>query len=408
MFIIYNIGIYFYQFIIRWVSIFNPKAKLWIVGRKNWRHKLEEATKGSENIIWFHAASLGEFEQGRPLIEKIKAEQKEVFILLTFFSPSGYEIQKDYKYADYVCYLPADTLNNAKDFISIVSPQKVFFIKYEFWFNYMRELKRQQNSLYLVSGVFRESQIFFKPYGNWFAKQLQAFTYFYVQDEISVENLKSLGYNNVLLAGDTRFDRVIEIAEQSKDIKLVKDFIGEYPCLVIGSSWSKDEDLLVEYINTHPNYRYVLAPHEIKESHLSEIESKISVPTQRWSNSQKGAKKEAVVLLVDNIGMLSSIYKYANLAYVGGAFSAGLHNILEAAVFGIPVIFGPKYSKFPEAKDLIDVQAAFSVSDYDKLSQTLDLLFLDKSKNSEAGEKSKLFIYKSKGSVEVVAKHIFT
>jgi len=405
---IYNIAIYFYQGLIALAALFKSKAKFWIDGRKDWEQKLEEATKGQDNIFWFHAASLGEFEQGRPLIEKIKAEQNHVFILLTFFSPSGYEIRKDYSGADYICYLPSDTKKNAKRFIAITKPKQVFFIKYEFWYNYMKILKEQNIPLYLVSGIFRDKHIFFKGYGAWFRKQLQAFTYFYLQDQFSVDKLKSIGYDNALLVGDTRFDRVIEIAEQVQPINIVEDFVAHKPCLVIGSSWADDEELLAKYINNNPSYKYILAPHEIDSSHLEAIESLLKEPSQRFSDFRENSNADAVVLIIDNIGMLSSIYQYADMAYIGGAFKTGLHNILEAAVYGMPVVFGPKYSKFQEAKDLIEEQAVFSISSYEELSVVLDTYLSHKTKSKVFAQKAKSFIYKSKGAANLIYANVFS
>lgn len=406
--VIYNIAIYFYQGLIFLAALFKPKAKLWLDGRKDWKQKLEKATKGQNNIYWFHAASLGEFEQGRPLIEKINAEQNNVFILLTFFSPSGYEIRKDYSGADYICYLPSDTKKNSEEFISIAQPKQVFFIKYEFWYNYMKVLKEQNIPLYLISGIFRDKHIFFKGYGAWFRKQLQAFTYFYLQDQFSIDKLKSIGYENALLVGDTRFDRVIEIAEQVQPINIVEDFVAQKPCLVIGSSWINDEEILAKYINNNSSNKYVLAPHEIDSSHLETLENLLKVPSQRFSDFRKNANIDAVVLIIDNIGMLSSIYQYADVAYIGGAFKTGLHNILEAAVYGMPVVFGPKYSKFQEAKDLIEEQAVLSISSYEELSLVLDTYLSHKTKSNAFAQKAKSFIYKSKGAVNLIYVDVFS
>ena len=403
---IYNIAIYIYQWIIGLVSLFKPKAKLWIDGRKDWEKKLTKATKETNNIIWFHAASLGEFEQGRPLMERIKEEQKDIFILLTFFSPSGFEVQKNYKGADYICYLPADTKKNASKFISITKPKKVFFVKYEFWFNYMNQLKKQDTPLYLISGIFRKEQLFFKSYGTWFKNQLNAFTYFFVQNKSSVEMLNSLGFNNVMLTGDTRFDRVIQIAESSQDIEQIKKFVNKKECLVIGSSWPIEEDMLSEYINNHPNYKYILAPHEIDKAHISNIKSKLKVPYQTWSSFKE--EKPTTVLIIDNIGMLSSLYKYGTLAYVGGAFGSGLHNILEASVYGIPVIYGPKIKRFQEAQDLIELDAAFSISDKLELFQRIDVLLEDKSLANRMGGNAKSYIFRSQGASSKVFENIFS
>ena len=407
MFTIYNFGIYFYQWLIGLVAQFNPKASLWMSGRKDWEKNLKNALRKENNVIWFHAASLGEFEQGRPLIEKIKNEHKDVFILLTFFSPSGYEIKKNYENADYVCYLPADTQQNAKKFLSIVKPKKVFFIKYEFWYNYLSEIKKRKIPLYLISGLFRSQQIFFKSYGKWFLKQLTSFSKFYLQDKKSLELLQNKGFDNAIVAGDTRFDRVIEIAEHPQNISAIKMFISENPCLVIGSSWPKDEKLLAEYIKQHPNYKYILAPHQIDETHLKNIEEMLPNITQRYSNYIKQPQKQVSVLIIDNIGLLSSIYQYADLAYIGGAFGTGLHNILEAAVYGIPVVFGPQYSKFQEANDLIAQKAAFSISNSTELFSVLNLLFEDKQENQKIGKKAKSFIYKSQGAVDLIYTNIF-
>ena len=404
MSVIYNIGIYFYRWLIGFVSLFNPKAKLWIDGRKNWRLNLETATKDAENLIWFHAASLGEFEQGRPLIERLKKEQPNCFILLSFFSPSGYEIQKNYKGADYVCYLPSDTKSNAKDFISITKPKQAFFIKYEFWYNYLSELKNNKIALFLISGIFRPEHIFFKTYGSWFRKQLKNFDSFFLQDQRSVDLIKSIGFNNTVLTGDTRFDRVIQIAENSKEIEQVKLFVGDKKCLVIGSSWPIEEAMLCEYINLNPEYKYIIAPHEINETHIKEIESRLTVAYKRWSEYDD---KDTRVLIIDNIGMLSALYKYANFAYIGGAFGSGLHNILEAAVYGIPVLFGPKISRFKEAGELIESNAAYSVSCKEELLGKLDMFFTKPDKTLEFGENAKQFIYKSKGASDLTWQHLY-
>lgn len=406
MALLYNIAIYFYQQIIRLVSLFDTKAQFWVKGRKQWKTQLKEGVATDGPVFWFHAASLGEFEQGRPLMEKIKKEQTDVFILLTFFSPSGYEVQKDYKGADYICYLPADTKSNAKAFVDIVNPMQVFFIKYEFWFNYMRELQAKKIPLHLISGIFHNKQIFFKSYGTWFKKQLKAFTYFFVQDPASVEKLKVLGFENAFVAGDTRFDRVIEIAEHAALIPVLSEFTKVKPCLVIGSSWPEDELFLSEYINLHPEYNYVIAPHEIKEDHLQSITSQIKLNIQRWTTMDQGLSLDTQVILVDTIGMLSKMYRYADLTYVGGAFKTGLHNVLEAAVYGKPVIFGPNYSKFQEATALISEKAAFSINSKEALFNTLNRLFTDKIERELLGENAKAFIYKSQGAAEYIQQKL--
>jgi 3-deoxy-D-manno-octulosonic-acid transferase len=353
-------------------------------------------------VIWFHAASLGEFEQGRPLIEKIKKTHPEIFIVLSFFSPSGYELRKNYDKADYVCYLPADTQKNAQLFLTIVNPKKVYFIKYEFWFNYIKIMGEKNIPLYLISGIFSEHQVFFKFYAPWFVKQLKAFRHFFVQNTRSVTLLKSLNFDNVSLAGDTRFDRVIEIAESKTEIEDITHFVGDKKCLVIGSSWSKDEDLLCSYINSRSAYKYIIAPHEIHSQHISSILSKLKVQVQVWSRKEKDQLDAAQVLIIDQIGMLSSIYRYADVSYVGGAFGLGLHNILEPAVYGIPVIFGPKYKKFQEAKDLLDIAAVCSISTEAELQTSLDMLLTDVDKKEQMGRSAKQFIYQSRGAVNII------
>jgi 3-deoxy-D-manno-octulosonic-acid transferase len=393
---------YTYQLIIRLVSCFNPKAKLWVKGRKNWQAKLKSAIGNHNKVIWFHAASLGEFEQGRPLIEKIKSEHDDVFVLLTFYSPSGYELRKNYDKADYVCYLPADTKSNAKQFLEIVKPSQAYFIKYEFWFNYIQKLGQLNVPLYLVSGIFAEHQVFFKSYSKWFVKQLAAFTHFFVQNEHSVSLLKKLGFDNVTKAGDTRFDRVIEIAEEAVADALVKTFVGDKKCIVVGSSWPKDEALLLPFINKNTDYKYIIAPHEIHESHINEIASGLNVQYQIWTKADNSKLADAQVLIVDTIGQLASLYQFANLAYVGGAFGSGLHNILEPAVYGIPVVFGPKYQKFQEAKDLLNKEAVVSINDAENLHEVLNNWLEKDQERLKMGQKAKDFIYQSQGAVNII------
>jgi len=362
--ILYNISIHVYKILITAASSLNPKAKLWLDGRKNIFEKLASSvsslrTPGS-TLIWFHCASLGEFEQGRPLIEKYKA-QKDVKILLTFFSPSGYEIRKDYKGADLVCYLPADTPSNAKRFLEIVKPSAVFFVKYEFWFNYLAELKKYDVPTYLISGIFREEQHFFKFYGSWFRQQFSSFTHFFLQDPRSEELLHSIGYRNTTVTGDTRFDRVSEIAKNVRPFPLIEKFKGGQDVLIAGSTWKEDEELIATALPEH--VKLVIAPHEIDEKHIEAICALFSKQAVlRYSQATESNAAQAQVLVIDNIGMLSSLYQYGAFAFIGGGFGKGIHNILEAATFGLPIIFGPNYEKFKEAVDLVKTGGAFAVS----------------------------------------------
>lgn len=374
--VLYTLGIYSYLLIIKLASIFNPKAKKWIDGRKVFWKNFEK-TYQLKNPFWFHCASLGEFEQARPLIERIKAKNLNQEILVTFFSPSGYEVRRYYELADYVCYLPIDTPKNAKRFMDVVKPKSVFFIKYEFWFNYMSEIKSKQIPFYLISGVFRKNQIFFKWYGVWFKKQLTAFTFFFLQDKNSSDNLKLLGFENQTVSGDTRFDRVWETAQNIKRFSEIEKFCSDSKVVVCGSTWQDDEEYLLPVINEFSaSTKFIIAPHEINETHLSEIENKLKVTHVRYSNLRD--ENNAHVLIIDNIGMLSQIYQYANIAYIGGAFHKKLHNILEACAFGLPVVFGPEYQNFPEAVDLIQQGSAFSVMNKKDLKSVFETLLDNK------------------------------
>jgi 3-deoxy-D-manno-octulosonic-acid transferase len=381
--ILYNISLYLYSIIIRIATLFNQKAKLWIRGREDIFLNVKSALNNSESqnspLIWFHCASLGEFEQGRPLIEKIKSQHPEYKILLTFFSPSGYEVRKDYSGADYIFYLPLDTTYNAKKFIRLVNPKAVFFVKYEFWFNYLNELKQQNIPLYLVSGIFREDQLFFKSYGSWFRKQLNCFTYFFLQDEYSSKLLNSIGFKNNAVVGDTRFDRVDEIAKNVKLFPIIKQFKQDSNILIAGSTWEEDEKIISKNFKNSKsqilNFKLIIAPHEIDESHINSIVLKFNnFKIIRYSQANENNINGAQVLIIDNIGMLSSLYQYGNIAYIGGGFGKGIHNILEAATFGLPVIFGPNYQKFSEAKELIKLGGAFSINNDFDLNKTIESL----------------------------------
>ena len=363
---LYNISIQLYVIAIRFAALFNAKAKLWVNGRKNIFQKIEEVTKGEQNIVWFHCASLGEFEQGKPIIEGYKQKYPSHKILLTFFSPSGFEIRKNTPLADFVSYLPADTKSNAKKFISIVKPIKVIFIKYEFWFNYMAELKKQNISFYSVSAIFRAEQAFFKY--KWWAEQLKNVTHFFVQDKNSAELLKSVGFKNTTISGDSRFDSVLSTTQNPKSFPLIKQFCKTKPTIIYGSTWLKDETLLSQFIKENPQYNYIIAPHEMH--HISHLQKQTGA--QLFSTSNTKNINSNNVLIIDSIGILSSIYQYANIAYIGGGFSSGIHNILEAVAFGLPVIFGPNYQKFNEATELINQNGAISISNYKELNSAID------------------------------------
>jgi len=367
MSILYTISIQLYVITIRITALFNAKAKLWIKGRRAIFQKLAEATKEDQDIVWIHCASLGEFEQGKPIIEGYKLKYPTHKILLTFFSPSGYEIRKNYDGADWVFYLPNDTIKNAKQFINIIKPIKVIFIKYEFWFNYMAELNKKNIPFYSVSSIFRKEQSFFKY--DWFAKQLNNITHFYVQDQNSKELLKNIGFSNCTVVGDTRFDNVITNTQNSINIPLIEKFSKNKTTIICGSTWPKDEALLSKYIKENPNYNYIIAPHEMH--HISELKNQTNAIL--FSKASNTNIRNSNVLIIDSIGTLSNIYQYGKLAYIGGGFGVGIHNILEAVAFGLPVVFGPNYQKFNEATELINKKGAISISNYKELTSAINI-----------------------------------
>ncbi|MDD3509292.1 MAG: glycosyltransferase N-terminal domain-containing protein [Parabacteroides sp.] len=364
----YSLIIHLYAFFIELISPFHKKARLMRLGQWKTNGILREKIDRNAKYIWFHASSLGEFEQGRPLIEKIKAEHPECKILLTFFSPSGYEVRKNYGGADVVCYLPFDTPYRVKKFLDLSKPVMAIFIKYEFWDNYLSELKRRNIPVYIVSAIFRKEQLFFKWYGGMYRKVLSYFTHIFVQDDASRELLSKYGVTNVSVFGDTRFDRVQDVYKNTKQVPMVELFVNNNRSdnqltMVAGSSWQQDEEVYLNYFNEHPELKLIIAPHEIHKDHLMHIESMLKRPSIRLSEATEKDIKGKSCLIVDSFGLLSSIYRYGDLAYIGGGFGAGIHNVLEAAVYGIPVIFGPKYQKFKEARDLLQVGGAFSITD---------------------------------------------
>jgi 3-deoxy-D-manno-octulosonic-acid transferase len=380
----YNIGVLLYAAIIHLASLFNAKAKLWVQGRKNIFEKIKaEISPSPSPRIWFHCASLGEFEQGRPIIERIKKEYPHYQVVISFFSPSGYEIRKNYSGADNVFYLPIDTKKNAKKLIEIINPQIAFFIKYEFWYHYIHELKKQAIPIYLISALFRKNQIFFKPYGALYRSILDCYNYIFVQDDISMELLLELGYKNICVSGDTRYDRVWEIANQAKQLDLIEQFKSDKKIIVAGSTWQQEEQLIAGYIERKGfTHKFVIAPHNISENHLLQIERLYKQhKCIRYSKVSRVSIAQYEILIIDNIGLLSSLYKYADVAIIGGGFGSGLHNILEAVVYGCPVVFGPKYYRFPEAVDLLNAGGACSVRNGDEIAN--DITFLSAPENKE-------------------------
>ncbi len=407
MLFFYNLGIRLYYLLALIISAFNKKAALWIKGRKNTFEILKNFDAKKNTVIWFHVSSLGEFEQGRPIIEALKKKNPDYQILLSFFSPSGYEIRKNYDNANAICYIPLDTKRNAKRFIKYVQPQIAVFVKYDFWYHHIKQVKKQKATLILASGIFRKEQVFFKSYGGWYRKILNQFDHLFVQDQQSIDLLNGVGIKNCTIAGDTRFDRVVEIASDSKEIEIVKTFTEDCKSIVCGSTWPADECLLIEYLQqTKHNVKLVLAPHEIHEAHIENIINQIKIPFVRFSEAKDHELSKARILIIDNIGMLSSIYKYGQLAYIGGGFGTGIHNTLEAAVYGVPVIFGPKYEKFREAIGLIDAKAATSINNYEELKTILDNYLNDKNKIIQAGSASNKYVIDNTGATKSIVDYL--
>lgn len=403
---LYTLLIGLYSTLILLYSPFNTKARQWISGRRHWRSRTKDIDPNG-HVIWVHCASLGEFEQGRPLIEKIKAEKQGWQVVLTFFSPSGYEVRKNYDGADLVMYLPADTPLNAHDFIRNVRPDIAVFIKYEFWYNYLNALRRNKIPVYLVSGIFRPDQLFFRWYGRFYRKMIFMFGHIFVQNRESLDLLNGIGYTKCTVTGDTRFDRVSQIAEKARELPLISAFRGEERLFVAGSSWDPDEEIIIRYINeTGGRMKWLFAPHEIDESHLSRIERKLEVPSKRYS-VYSPEDTDARVLIIDNIGMLSSVYRYASMAAIGGGFGKGIHNILEPACWGIPVLFGPNHERFMEAVVLQKNGGAFVFENSREFSDTVNRLTSNTDEYEKACKASREYIFSNTGATAKVFSKMF-
>jgi 3-deoxy-D-manno-octulosonic-acid transferase len=384
----------------------NTKARRLMEGQRNVWKEMNARLVPGEQRIWIHCASVGEFEQGRPLIEALREKYPQYKLVVTFFSPSGYELRKNNTGTDYVFYLPYDTRRNVKRFITLIQPVKAYFIKYEFWRNYLLEMRRRQIPLYLVSANFREEQVFFKWYGGYYKQLLYSFTRFFVQNERSRSLLAHAGFNNVTVTGDTRFDRVCRIAEQGLPLPVAEQFAAEKKCMVAGSTWQPDIDILFRYLHNgkHP-LKWIIAPHELHEPQIEQLMAEISDGGKRairYSQAEGKNPSDYDVLIIDNIGMLSSLYRYGTIAYVGGGFGKGIHNILEAAVYGLPVFFGPAYGKFQEAIDLIACGGAFPVHDYKEFACKADELLDNKERLHHAGETAKTFVASGRGATAKV------
>lgn len=405
MIVLYNFGIFLYRLAIGIASFFNPKARLWVSGRKDLFSKIKVFRQENEGkLVWFHCASLGEFEQGRPVIEGLKKKQPGWKIVVTFYSPSGYEIRKNYALADAVFYLPLDTRKNAKKFIRLLQPDYAIFVKYEFWYHHLFELNRLSIPTFLISAIFRKEQIFFKWYGSLHRKMLTFFNQLFVQDKLSLMNLQDIDIQKITLSGDTRIDRVLSIAREGKTIPNIEFFKGDSLLLICGSTWGKDEELLAKLIANEKfsNWKFIIAPHEIEEKHLKQIEAILPLPTIRFSKATGQNVKNFRVLLIDNIGLLSSLYRYGDLAYIGGGFGKGIHNTLEPIAHGLAVIIGPKYKKFSEAVYLVNAGGGFTINNMIELDKIFTYLGNEKVRQ-EAAMNAERFIFENKGaSTEVV------
>ncbi len=403
---IYTLAIFIYSGLIHLVSPLNQKASLWVKGRRNWRQRLKEKLDPDKKYIWIHCASLGEFEQGRTIIETIKREAPDHKILLTFFSPSGYEIRKNYQFADHICYLPSDTPRNVSDFIAIVRPRITIFIKYEFWNNYISALYKNNNPIYLISGIFRREQHFFKWYGWFFRELLNKFTHIFVQDDRSLELLNGIGITNASVSGDTRFDRVSQIAGATRDLPVIEKFAGNEKLFLAGSSWRPDEEIITRFINDNPEcMKWIFAPHEIDKINLERIEKLLYVKTVRYSEFTESSY-DTRVMIIDNIGMLSSVYRYAYIAEVGGGFGKGIHNVLEAACWGIPVLFGPNHKKFREAVELISMGGAMVFNEYEEFAAIINKLLSDNELYNSSSKSASDYIGKNTGATEKIMAKI--
>ncbi|MDF1672725.1 MAG: glycosyltransferase N-terminal domain-containing protein [Vicingaceae bacterium] len=405
----YKISIYSYFVAVRIASLFNKKAKLWVDGRVNIFEKIENKVNPQDKIYWFHCASLGEYEQGKPLIEKLKTRDKSIKVLVTFFSPSGYENKKNDALIDYCFYLPFDSTNNAKKLIELIKPEKVFFIKYEFWFYYLKELSQNKIPTYLVSGVFRKSQLFFKWYGYTHREMLQFFTFFFVQNERSYQLINKLGFDNVLITGDTRIDRVYENSLTPKKIPLIEKFKADKKIIVAGSSWQPEEKILCDYISSSDKeFKYIIAPHNVSKPHIAEIEKLLGDSTNfiKYSDATEENITQHTILIVDNIGILANVYQYTDIAFIGGGFKGALHNVLEPASFGNVVLFGKKHSKFHEAEDLLTNQAAYEVTYTDDLIAFINHLLVDNNLSTTQNA-AKEYITNGIGASNLILERIF-
>lgn len=415
MFFLYTLLVEIAQQLLKIVALFSPKIRLFVNGRKFVFKTLETKLQKTDKTIWFHAASLGEYEQGLPVMEKIKTKYPNHKIVLTFFSPSGYEVRKNNTVADVTVYLPLDTKANAKRFLDLINPEMVFFIKYEYWPNYLNELKKRKINTFLISGIFREKQAFFKWYGSFYRNALKSFNHFFVQNDTSKELIQKIGFTNVTVSGDSRFDRVATILEKDNTLDFIEDFCKnpseefKMTTVVIGSSWPKDEELLVNYINRNSHrLKFIIAPHNIKPEQIANLKSEIAKKTVVFSEMEGKKLSDYDVFIIDTIGILTKIYSYADIAYVGGGFgNPGVHNILEPATFGVPIVIGPNYTHFAEATALVHQEGSISIANQKEMNQAFDLLVQNPDERHEKGHICSTFVQMNKGATEKILNKIY-
>lgn len=405
MFFLYQIGIRIFAVLVPFTKYFSKKMRYFVEGRQKTFQILKEKIQPNQSYIWIHTASLGEFEQGVPLIEAWKKKYPNKKVVWTFFSPSGYEIRKNHQLADVVVYLPLDVPVLVNKFLDIISPEQVFFVKYEFWPNYLKELQKRKIPTYLISGIFRENQLFFKKQGGFYREILKAFTHFFVQNKESKQLLQSIGYENVTIHGDTRFDRVLSFATQLLPKPEIEQFVNKEKTIVVGSSWIDDEEHYLPYLNSSENVKWIIAPHDIKEEKIQKLQEAIKLKSIRYTQIANKPLENYQVLIIDTIGQLFSIYPYATIAYVGGGFKTGLHNILEPAVFGTPIIIGPKYNKFQEAKDLVKLGGCISVENSNELSKTFFHLLKDTDRRNNIFQINKKYVEQNQQATEKVMNY---
>jgi 3-deoxy-D-manno-octulosonic-acid transferase len=409
--LIYSIFIQLYGFFLRIAALFNDKASQWVDGRNGLFSRLElalrEVDRNKQPVIWFHVSSLGEFEQGRPVMEEFKKIWPAKKILLTFFSPSGYQVRKDYDQADFVFYLPLDTLKNARRFLNIVQPEMVFFVKYDFWFNFLKEIHCKHIRLYFISALFRENQHFFKWYGGWFRRQLHFVTHFFVQNRESEELLKSVGITHVTLTGDTRFDRVYAIAAKKTTFPLIEKFCAGNMVFIAGSSWEPDESVFIPLtLHKELNLKYIIAPHDTSPGRIQFIIEKLDQKVLRYSELNDGNASLADILIIDSVGILSQLYRYATVAFIGGGYAGGIHNIQEPVTFGIPVFFGPNYQKFREARDLVAIGGAFSITTSGELFAEVKEITENPEEHKRLSAICKKYVEENRGATEKIVRYV--